>query len=118
MLVVCGKTVEEIRAQLAVIETAIANGATMGCGGLSVADAERGLSALADYLSPDCGCPCGGSCLCHCEDDEDEEIEECPDDYTVDELVEILRARAEGEFPTELVDWDTDEIAKAIIENI
>lgn len=116
MLVVCGNSVNEIRENLAIVEQAIASGATMGCGGLTLADAKKALKMLTDYVGSATPCSCGCPNCCH--PDLDPEIEECPDDYTVDELIEILRARANGECPDELVDWGTDEIARAIIENI
>lgn len=46
MMMVCGNSVEELEHDLAMLKMAMATGATMGCGGATLADVEKGVAML------------------------------------------------------------------------
>lgn len=69
MVVVCGKSIEEVIAQVDIIKAARAMGATVGVGG-SMEEVEAMLSSATE------GCKCECTCECECEWDEDEILEE------------------------------------------
>ena len=77
MMMVCGNSIEELEHDLAMLKMAVATGATMGCGGATLADVEKGVAALGGTLptatEPTC---CGCNCTCKAEpcwvEDEDE----------------------------------------------
>ena len=86
--VVCGTSVEDVEAGIKAMKMAIANGATCGVGGSTMAEAEKGLEAMKQMVKGNvptapktCPCPCsvvadGDVWLRSSEDeDEDEEIE-------------------------------------------
>lgn len=71
MMMVCGNSIEELENSLAMLKMAVATGATMGCGGSTIADVEKGVAMMGGVLptatEPTC-CGCG---CCHCEDEDD-----------------------------------------------
>ena len=82
--VVCGTSVEDVEAGIKAMKMAIANGATCGVGGSTMAEAEKGLEAMkqmvkgnvsiiGDCLHPSCDCPCS---YCDCEDEDEPEWED------------------------------------------
>ena len=83
MMVICGNSVAELEKELEMLKLAISTGATMGCGGATLGETEKALSALKSAMgdtSPiveDCGCECCG--CCNCEDDEEEICPNCGD---------------------------------------
>ena len=85
MMVICGNSVAELEKELEMLKLAISTGATMGCGGATLGETEKALSALKSAVggvSPiveDCGYNCECCGCCDCEDEyDDEEIEYCP----------------------------------------
>ena len=88
MMMVCGNSVEELENELAMLKMAVATGATMGCGGATLADVEKGVAMMGGVLptatEPTC---CGCSCTCEDEDEEDE----------IPTIAEILRWLEAGE---------------------
>lgn len=74
MVVVCGKSIEEVIAQVEIVKAARAMGATVGVGG-SMEEIEAMLSSVTEGC--DCECACASSaCECACESFEDEVLEE------------------------------------------
>ena len=71
MVVVCGKSIEEVIAQVEIIKAARAMGATVGVGG-SMEEVEAMLSSVTEG----CECECGRTCEWECELDADEILEE------------------------------------------
>ena len=71
MVVVCGKSIEEVIAQVEIIKAARAMGATVGVGG-SMEEVEAMLSSVTEG----CECECACACECECESFEDEILEE------------------------------------------
>lgn len=113
MMYVCGNSVEELEQSLQAMKMAMATGATMGCGGSSIAEVERGVAMMGGHVPCGCGgncevddedvCPCCGAtydegwCGDYCENcgyDEDEDEEEDTEPPTVAEIMEML---ADGE---------------------
>ena len=68
MMMVCGNSIEELEHDLAMLKMAVATGATMGCGGSTLADVEKGVAMLGGVLptttEPTC---CGCNCTCKAE---------------------------------------------------
>lgn len=87
--VVCGTSVEDVEAGVKAMKMAIANGATCGVGGDTMAEVEKGIDAMKqmvrgniptikDCLHPSCDCPCP---CCDCEDEDDPEWDcDCEDE--------------------------------------
>lgn len=86
--VVCGTSVEDVEAGVKAMKMAIANGATCGVGGDTMAEVEKGLDTMKqmvggnvptikDCLHPSCDCPCS---YWDCED-EDEDTPDYEDGY-------------------------------------
>lgn len=81
MIVICGNSV----AELEMLKLAISTGATMGCGGATLGETEKALSALKSAVGgvppviEDCGCNCECCGCCDCEDDEEEICPICGD---------------------------------------
>lgn len=76
MVVVCGKSIEEVIAQVEIVKAARAMGATVGVGG-SMEEVEAMLSSVTKGC--DCArgeCACARECECECESFEDEVLEE------------------------------------------
>lgn len=46
MIVICGKTIKECEESLKMAKIAMATGAPMGCGGATMADAEKAMEAM------------------------------------------------------------------------
>ena len=79
--VVCGSSVEDVQNGVEAMKMAIANGATCGVGGSTMAEVEQALTEMRKMLSPsalgermalkmmEMDCPCSG---CECYEDEDE----------------------------------------------
>ena len=74
MMMVCGNSIEELETDLAMLKMAVATGATMGCGGATIADVEKGVAMMggtlphnypSDHIDRYCGC----GCSCSCEND-------------------------------------------------
>ena len=84
MMMVCGNSVEELENELAMLKMAVATGATMGCGGATLADVEKGVAMMGGVLptatEPTC---CGCSCSCEVEDED-----EVPTIYEILAMVE------------------------------
>lgn len=94
MMMVCGNSIEELENDLAMLKMAVATGATMGCGGATLADVEKGVAMMggnlphdypSDHLDRYCGCGC--SCSCEVEDEDD----------TPPTILEILEMIGSGE---------------------
>ena len=64
MMYVCGNSVEELEQSLQAMKMAMATGATMGCGGSSIAEVERGVAMMGGHV------PCGCDCNCEVEDED------------------------------------------------
>lgn len=108
MMYVCGNSIEELEQSLQAMKMAMATGATMGCGGSSIAEVERGIAMMGGTLpttevEDEDVCPCCGAtweegwCGDYCENcgyDEDEDEEEDAEPPTVAEIMEML---ADGE---------------------
>ena len=80
MMMVCGNSIEELENDLAMLKMAVATGATMGCGGATLADVEKGVAMMggvlphnypSDHLDRYCGCNC--TCKAEPYDVEDDE---------------------------------------------
>lgn len=75
MMVICGNSVAELEKELEMLKLAISTGATMGCGGATLGEAEKALSALKSAVGgvppivEGCGCHCECCGGCDCEDD-------------------------------------------------
>ena len=113
MMMVCGNSIEELENDLAMLKMAVATGATMGCGGSTLADVEKGVAMMggvlphnypSDHLDRYCGCNC--TCKaepCYAEDEDDVptvyEILEMVEsgEITADEADELMREYYEGE---------------------
>ena len=112
MIIICGKTIEEVERDLEMAKVAIATGAPMGVGGATIEDVEQALHGLRSALgksnspisNPNYTAPCGRCCDCDCDPAYDDECEDCEYDYAEDEeeddkiippavaaLVEMLR---------------------------
>ena len=50
MMMVCGNSIEELEQSVAAMKMAMATGATMGCGGSSLAEIEMGMEMLRDTV--------------------------------------------------------------------
>lgn len=57
MVVVCGKSIEEVIAQVEIVKAARAMGATVGVGG-SMEEVEAMLSSVTEGCECECGCEC------------------------------------------------------------
>lgn len=85
MMVICGNSVAELEKELEMLKLAISTGAMMGCGGATLGETEKALSALKSAVGDvppiieDCGCNCECCGCCDCEDDEDEICPICGD---------------------------------------
>ena len=116
MMYVCGNSIEELEQSLQAMKMAMATGATMGCGGSSLAEVERGVAMMGGTLpttevEDEDVCPCCGAtwedgwCGDYCENcgydtDEDEEEEE-----EIPSIQELMRMYAEDEIGlTEFLD--------------
>lgn len=84
MMMVCGNSVEELEQSVAAMKMAMATGATMGCGGSTLAEIEKGVAMLGGNCptTHHCGCGC-----CH------NEVE----DTTLPTIAEILEMVETGE---------------------
>ena len=61
MMMVCGNSVEELEQSVAAMKMAMATGATMGCGGSTLAEIEKGVAMLGGNCHTahhHCGCGC------------------------------------------------------------
>ena len=74
MVVVCGKSIEEVIAQVEIVKAARAMGATVGVGG-SMEEVKAMLSSVTEGCERDCACACececDCACACECECDHD-----------------------------------------------
>lgn len=83
MIIICGKTIEEVERDLEMAKAAIATGAPIGVGGATMADVEQAMRGLREAVgannapidNPNYTSPCG--CSCYEEEDEDEDV--CPE---------------------------------------
>lgn len=83
MIIICGKTIEEVERDLEMAKAAIATGAPIGVGGATMADVEQAMRGLHEAVgannapidNPNYISPCG--CSCYEEEDEDEDV--CPE---------------------------------------
>lgn len=89
MMMVCGNSIEELENDLAMLKMAVATGATMGCGGSTLADVEKGVAMMGGVLptatEPTC---CGCNCTCKAEPYEVEDEDDVPTVYEILEMVE------------------------------
>ena len=87
MMMVCGNSIEELENDLAMLKMAVATGATMGCGGSTLADVEKGVAMMGGVLptaEPTC---CGCNCTCKAEPCYVEDEDEIP---TIAEILEMV----------------------------
>ena len=79
MIIICGKSIEEVEQNLEMAKLAIASGEPVGIGGTSIEDVEKGMDMLRSMTAEPItnpnytSCPCG---CCDCEEEE-EEAEPC-----------------------------------------
>lgn len=85
MLVICGNSVAELEKELEMLKLAISTGAMMGCGGATLGETEKALSALKSAVGDvppiieDCGCDCECCGCCNYADDEEDYCPICGD---------------------------------------
>ena len=91
MMMVCGNSVEELEQSVAAMKMAMATGATMGCGGATLADVEKGVAMLGGTLPTATICSCNGR-GCGCCDPETYEVED-----EIPTIAEILAMVGSGE---------------------
>lgn len=89
MMMVCGNSVEELEQSIAAMKMAMATGATMGCGGATLADVEKGVAML-------------GGCCHHAVEDTAPTIAEILEmvengELTADEGIELIHEYYEVE---------------------
>ena len=121
MIVLVGNSIAEVEADLNACKVAMSTGAMMGCGGKTLAEAEKALHALADALGakvemPSCPCPCRDKVVievdCYEDDDTWYEDEEDDDEYYTEEDVDnIIDAMDESEL-LDLIAKATKELSK------
>ena len=103
MIIICGKTIEEVERDLEMAKAAIATGAPMGIGGATMADVEQALHGLREAVgadnapidNPNYTAPCGCCCDCDCDPMSDEECDNC--EYYEDEEEEEYEDEEEDE---------------------
>lgn len=104
MMYVCGNSIEELEQSLLAMKMAMATGATMGCGGSSIAEVERGIAMMGGHMPtaedednevcPCCGASwadgwCGEYCV-NCGYDTDEDEEEDAEPPTISEILHMV----------------------------
>lgn len=94
--VVCGTSVEDVEAGVKAMKTAIANGATCGVGGSTMAEVEKGLDAMKQMVEgntlamddcPHCPCP-----YCDYEDEDEDTSDYEDEDEDIPDYEEVYRA--------------------------
>ena len=86
MMVIMGSSMEELEQALAMAKMGMQMGATVGCGGSSIAEVEQAMANLRNMGLP---CGAGGCPHCICEDE---------DEYDpIDNAVGMLTAYRDGE---------------------
>ena len=104
MMYVCGNSIEELEQSLQAMKMAMATGATMGCGGSSIAEVERGIAMMGGHMpttevEDEDVCPCCGAtwedgwCGEYCEScgyDTDEDEEEDAEPPTISEILHMV----------------------------
>ena len=109
MMMVCGNSIEELENDLAMLKMAVATGATMGCGGATLADVEKGVAMMGGNLptttEPTC-CDC--NCTCKAEPYEVED-DEPPTIAEILEMVETGEIDAEEDYDLIHTYYEVDE---------
>ena len=95
MMYVCGNSIEELEQSLLAMKMAMATGATMGCGGSSIAEVERGIAMMGGHMptaedEDEDVCPyCDDYCE-NCGYDTDEDEEEDAEPPTISEILHMV----------------------------
>ena len=84
MMVIMGNSMEELEQALAMAKMGMQMGATVGCGGSSIAEVEQVMANLRNMGLP---CGAGGCPHCSCEDEDD----------PINNTVDMLTAYRDGE---------------------
>lgn len=86
MMVIMGNSMEELEQALAMAKMGMQMGATVGCGGSSIAEVEQAMASLRNM-----GLPCGAGGCPHCPCEDENEYD------PIDNAVEMLTAYRDGE---------------------
>lgn len=92
-IIITGKSIEELRENLRMLEKAVATGAKCGCGGTSLAEVRTGLDSVAPVPKktvPQKTAP--KKCDCCCIQDEKDDIEDILADL-FDNLIQSIKNR-------------------------
>ncbi len=109
MFVICGNSIEELKADLSAMELAIANGESKGCGSVAYAMGMGGMSD-EDIMTAVAGMEIGTPPTADYDDDDDDD-EYCEDfgavllEYSDEEIIEAIRGRYD---PCEI--YDAEEL--------